>query len=135
MPRKPTAFVSYKLRIKEALRREIERAAKARGVSLNYEMSSRLERSFERDAQRRLDETESDMSNTWARYGQAFHELEKQGDLLRATEALLKQIEQESTSPAIKAAVVQVKQAIALIDAEAKLLLRRMHTTGQGVDK
>jgi hypothetical protein len=55
MPRKPIEVVQYKLRIREALRRRIERAAKEHGVSANQEMASRLERSFEQESVRKID--------------------------------------------------------------------------------
>jgi hypothetical protein len=44
--RPDTAYVTLRLRIKEPLRAEIERAAAARGVSMNAEMQRRLEASF-----------------------------------------------------------------------------------------
>lgn len=87
MSRKPAAIVQYKLRIREVLRRRIEQAAKKRGVSANYEMSSRLERSFEQEALRTIDQIADDTAVNWAKFGEMFHELAKQGDLLRAAEA------------------------------------------------
>lgn len=47
--RKKTATVDIKIRFKEPLRARIERAAKQRGVSMNAEMTDRLERSFSQD--------------------------------------------------------------------------------------
>jgi HicB family len=47
MPRKPMQVVQVNLRIREGLRRKLEAAAKKRGVSLNFEMTDRLARSFE----------------------------------------------------------------------------------------
>lgn len=44
--REKTARVDLKVRMKEALRAQIEAAARERGVSLNAEAESRLERSF-----------------------------------------------------------------------------------------
>jgi hypothetical protein len=55
MPRKPSAIVQYKLRIRETLRRRIERVAKEHGISANQEMASRLERSFEQESVRKID--------------------------------------------------------------------------------
>lgn len=49
MARKPTDTVQLKLRFPEALRRQLERAAKANDRSLNLEIVSRLEGSFSRD--------------------------------------------------------------------------------------
>lgn len=45
--RKKSATVQIKVRIKEELRARLEKAAKARGVSLNAEIGDRLENSFE----------------------------------------------------------------------------------------
>jgi hypothetical protein len=50
MARKPTEFVQFKLRIREGLRREIERAAKKKAISANAEAVERLEQSFKADA-------------------------------------------------------------------------------------
>ncbi|HXB76727.1 MAG TPA: Arc family DNA-binding protein [Bradyrhizobium sp.] len=46
MPRKSTEFVQFKLRIREGLRREIEKAAKKKGISANAEAVERLEKSL-----------------------------------------------------------------------------------------
>jgi hypothetical protein len=46
--RPKTAIVQLKLRMREPLRAHLEKAAKARGVSLNNEAVDRLERSVER---------------------------------------------------------------------------------------
>ena len=48
--RKNTANVDIKIRMKEPLRADIERAAKRRGVSMNAEMNDRLASSFDREA-------------------------------------------------------------------------------------
>jgi hypothetical protein len=47
MARKPTEVVAVTLRIREDLRRRLERAARKAGVSLNAEMEKRLEDSFD----------------------------------------------------------------------------------------
>jgi Arc-like DNA binding domain len=49
MARKPTDTVQLKLRFPEALRRQLERAAKANDRSLNSEIVGRLEGSFSSD--------------------------------------------------------------------------------------
>lgn len=48
--RKESATVDVKIRMKEPLRAAIERAAKRRGVSMNSEMTDRLERSLRDEA-------------------------------------------------------------------------------------
>ncbi len=49
MARKKTATVDLKVRMKEPLRAQIERAAKDRGVSLNAEVVERLNLSFQKE--------------------------------------------------------------------------------------
>jgi hypothetical protein len=127
MPRQPSAVLQYKLRIKESLRRRIEQAAKKRGVSNNVEMVSRLELSF---ALSSIEDIAADMESVWARWSDVTHELNKQGDLLRVVEILLKQIDAGADNKTIKITAEKIRQVIASIDAEAKLLPRRMRTTG-----
>jgi hypothetical protein len=129
MARKPSDLVQPNLRIREELRRRLEREAKKRGVSLNAEMTSRLERSFDGDAARSNEEIAEDMKNVWARYGEMFHGLNWQGDLIRAASALLKQID-AGNSGAIGAAAAKVKRVIDSIEREAAALPAKMHTTG-----
>jgi chemotaxis methyl-accepting protein methylase len=49
MPRKPSDIVQYKLRIRESLRRRIEKAAEKNQTSANSEMANRLEASFRQE--------------------------------------------------------------------------------------
>src|SRR4051794_21607120 len=49
MARKPTDYVQFKLRIREGLRRKIERAAEKRAHSANAEAVERIEQSFEEE--------------------------------------------------------------------------------------
>jgi hypothetical protein len=46
MARKPTDFVQFKLRIREALRRKIEKAAEKKDISANAEAVERIEYAF-----------------------------------------------------------------------------------------
>jgi hypothetical protein len=133
MPRKPSAVLQYKLRIREDLRQQIEKAAKKDGVSANFEMVRRLKDSFGRESLLSIANVAQDMTILWARYGEALHELEKQGDLMRATTMLIKQIEQlpeVETDNAIKVAIEKTKAVIRVIEIEASVFPRRMHTTG-----
>jgi hypothetical protein len=52
--RKPAEFVQFKLRIREGLRRDLEREARKKDHSANQEAVDRLERSFsaEKESQR-----------------------------------------------------------------------------------
>jgi len=134
MARKPSDIVQPNLRIREDLRRRLEQEAKKRGVSLNYEMTLRLKESFDREAMFTLGTIASDMNTRFKRFDKAFHELEKQGDLLRAAEVLLAQIEQLPAEvlerEALVSAIAQVRKAIKLIDNEAMLAARRLRTAG-----
>lgn len=127
MPRKQSAILDYKLRIRESLRRRIEVAAKRRNVSLNFEMASRLERSFDQESQRSMDETAEHLKTVLERFAMAHHEANMLGDLVRATEALIEMIQ---TGKDTTEAVARARQVIQMIDREATLGVRRMHTTG-----
>jgi len=127
MPRKESAILDYKLRIRESLRRRIEAAAKRHGVSLNFEMASRLERSFDQESQRSMDETAEHLRTVHERFAKAHHEANKLGDLMRATEALIETVQAGKDAAA---AVARARQVVQMIDNEATLGLRRMHTIG-----
>jgi hypothetical protein len=135
MPRKLSALLDYKLRIRESLRRRIEQAARKRGASLNNEMARRLEHSFDQEALRDIDDVRSDLAVIGARFGEALHDLNKQGDLLRALEKLINALPADvrERTP-IKEAVADAMATMKTIDTEAALALRRMHTTGQRVE-
>jgi len=51
MARKPTELVQFKLRIRENLRRKIEKAAEKKAISANAEAVERLEFTFKQDEQ------------------------------------------------------------------------------------
>ena len=108
MARKPSEIIMTSLRIRERLRRQLEQAAKKRSVSVNYEMASRLEYSFERESLRSLFEVTEDMTNIWAKYGDAIHQFEQQGRLIHAAEALINEIETGGN----KAAISTVRRAV-----------------------
>ena len=129
MSRKPTDTVQVGLRIRESLRRQLEKESEKHRVSINQEMATRLEDSFRVDALRSIDTIAADLANIHGRMSSAHHEANKLGDLLNATEALLKQI--DARKP-IEAAAAKVKATIAMINAEAARAVRRAHTTGEG---
>jgi hypothetical protein len=60
MARKPTEYVQFKLRIRESLRRRIEREAEKKEQSANNEAVERLERSFLRDEQTAAEKTHTE---------------------------------------------------------------------------
>jgi hypothetical protein len=130
MPRKPTETVKVNLRLKEAVRRRLEREAKKRGVSLNYEMTSRIEQTFNIQGLRDQETITADMQVAYARFVQPFHDLATQGDLRRAAELLVTEIERMPAECRERDGVLQamaaVKQATAMIDLEATMAIRRM---------
>ena len=130
MARKPSDIVQPNLRIREELRRQLDREAKKNQVSLNYEMTARLKQSLEKDATQSNEIVAADMKATWARFAQVFHALNKQGDLIRAAEALVQQIESDAVGGAIAERAAKVKQVLAMINLDAALTLRKMHSTG-----
>jgi hypothetical protein len=83
MPRKPVDPVQVNLRIKEGLRRQLEREALKHRVSLNKEMQMRLEDSFTREGVRGLDDIAADMAATWSRYSERLLLLGLEDDLAR----------------------------------------------------
>jgi hypothetical protein len=127
MPRKQSAKLQYRLQIREALRRRLAHIAKVKGVSLNYEMTSRLEQSLEMENLRSIDKAASDISTNWEKLGKALHKLGASGDLKRAAEALLAQLEpRNDLDEATAKAVAQVRDQLTLLDQEAQAALREM---------
>ncbi len=84
MAPKSDPIVQFKLRIRKQLRRRLESEAKRRGCSVNYEAMSRLERSFELESIRKLDEIASDIEGNWLRFGARFVGLELEESLAQA---------------------------------------------------
>jgi hypothetical protein len=84
--RNPNVTVQVNLRIKESLRRKLEREADKHQTSLNNEMRLRLEDSFGATAERDLDETAGEMKRAWERYGERFLRLRLEDDLIAAME-------------------------------------------------
>jgi hypothetical protein len=84
--RKPHATVQVNLRIKETLRRKLEREADKHQTSLNNEMRLRLEKSFNAPAAYDLSEIAGDMRRAWDRYGERHLRLRLEEDLIAAME-------------------------------------------------
>jgi hypothetical protein len=129
MSRKPTDTVQVGLRIRESLRRQLEKESEKHRCSINQEMAMRLEDSFRADALRSIDASASYLANHVARLDAREHEANKLGDLLNATEALLKQID---TRKPVEAAATKVKAVIEMINTERARAVRRARTTGEG---
>jgi uncharacterized membrane protein YheB (UPF0754 family) len=84
MARRATETVQTNLRMKESLRRKLEREAQKRGHSFNREILWRIEESFEKDAQRGFSNIEQDMERSWIRFAHRFLLLELQEELAEA---------------------------------------------------
>jgi hypothetical protein len=136
MARKLTDVVQINLRIREKMRRQLEKAAAKRQVSLNYEMVSRIQETFDGKSLFDLDMVTEEMKNAWARYAEPFHALNLQGNLLRATEVLIGEVEKTDAieRAPIRKAVDKARTHIKAMENEAKMLLRRMHTAGEEVE-
>jgi HicB family len=84
MARRPNETVQINLRLKESLRRKLEREALKHGISLNIEMRVRLEDSFKAQAMHNLEDVANDLKINWRRWAQRFLLLELQEDLAEA---------------------------------------------------
>jgi hypothetical protein len=93
MARKATDVVQFSLRLREALRLRLEGAAKKRAVTINYEITDRLQRSLDVESLRGLDQVAEDMRIIWARYAEVFLRLDVQRDLIHSVETLIARIE------------------------------------------
>jgi hypothetical protein len=135
MARKRSATYDYKLRIREPLRRQIEAAAKKRGVSNNAEMTRRLERSFEQDDLFTLNAVAGNMDFLWTRWGMLLGRLDHQAALLRAADAILNEIEnlpaEVRERPVFKPTVEYLRAAVRTAELEAIALIRRKQVLGQ----
>jgi hypothetical protein len=122
MPRKPSDILQYKLRIRESLRRRIEKVAEKNKVSANQEMVNRLERSFDQEHLSDIDSVTVGLKESWFRVERLFDRLALLSDLLKAASELVAQIEQLPAEiqdrAALKAAVEQVKQIRRMIELE-----------------
>src|SRR3954452_13854092 len=88
MTKQPTQKpVQVNLRIPGDLQRRLERAAHKNGASLNNEMRVRLEKSFEADSLRTVNDVADDMELNWLKFGERFLALELGSDILSALEA------------------------------------------------
>jgi hypothetical protein len=76
MPRKSTEIVPIMLRIREDLRRKLEREAKRHRTSLNAEMNMRLEDSFDQAARRSNESVAADLETNALRLGALVTRLE-----------------------------------------------------------
>jgi hypothetical protein len=123
--RKPSDIVSPNLRIREDLRRRLEKAADKNRVSINREMINRLTDSFELRVRLGFEELLDAMKEAEAHTAQAtLHHPNLQAALINAAEALVAANEKQDQE-AIATAVTQVKAAITTIDLDRRAALRK----------
>lgn len=122
MAPKPSEVIQYKIRIRQDLRKRLEQAAKKRDVSINYEMTSRLKESFDREALVTIYRVSEDIKTNWAKYGKAFFHHEHQDDLVQATKALVAVLAKSTSvdSEGVRKAINQVEKALIVIDLTAQ---------------
>jgi hypothetical protein len=84
MPRRPNDLIQVNLRLRESLRRKLEREAKKHRTSFNNEIRVRLEDSLEKAAARDLDSIRADMEIVWLRYAKLSTLLGLEEDLATA---------------------------------------------------
>jgi hypothetical protein len=83
MARKPNQ-VQLSFRIDKELHQKLVRAAEQHRTTVNAEMKWRIDRSFEQDRSRKLEDLVEDLEKVWYRYATRFLELDYQDDLLAA---------------------------------------------------
>jgi hypothetical protein len=104
MARKTTELVPLMLRLREGLRKKLERAAKTNDVSMNQEITDRLEYSFEREKQEAFnDEFQRDLVH----------------GVVEGVKAVLEQAEAEGVK--VKAFLVQEKEPKVQVLVEPKI--------------
>jgi hypothetical protein len=127
--RKPSDIVSPNLRIREELRRRLEKAAKQNDVSINREMINRLEDSFDLKARIGLEALYEHLKTLIQRVERAAIERPNlQTGLIATSEALLAQLDRpvsEWDPAAIAVATAEVKTAISNIDTQQRVELRQ----------
>jgi hypothetical protein len=84
--RKLSETVVTNVRIKESLRRALEREAEQHQLSLNKEIINRLEDSLEAGDKLELSWIRADMEINWLRFGERFLALELEEGILTAIE-------------------------------------------------
>ena len=125
MALRPSDIIQYKIRVREDLRRRLEAAAKKRDVSINFEMTSRLTDSFEREELFNRYMIAEDMKRQWARWSDGLFDKEQSGDLLRAAEVLVALLAQPAPDrEVVKEAAAQVQKAIKAIKHHAEASAR-----------
>jgi Arc-like DNA binding domain len=113
MARKPSDVIQIKIRVREDLRRQLKQAANKADRSINSEMASRLENSFNLP---KLNEITGKLENVYTRFGRDVRDHSQREDLMRAAEYLIEQLPTEVRGrEAVKRAIAEVQNAITAI--------------------
>jgi hypothetical protein len=86
-PRKPVEIANLHVRMRESLRRRLERAAEAHRISINKEVVVRLESSFEQEAKRDFSYYAADIGTAVDRLGVLLIEAEHVAGICGAVES------------------------------------------------
>lgn len=96
MPRKkPSDITQIKIRVREDLRRALEAAAKKRDVSINFEMTDQLRRSFDQGELDRLSVVATNFEKWWEQVARDNAKRSGQAKLIDAAEYLIRQLPPE----------------------------------------
>jgi hypothetical protein len=106
--------IDYKIRIRDALRRRLETAAKKRDHSINAEMVARIEESFERGDLLKLEKITTGLETAYGRWAREGRDRSQTQELMNAAEALIRQLPTEVQEP-LKPTITWVQEAIAAI--------------------
>jgi exonuclease VII small subunit len=135
MARKPT--IQYKIRIREDLRRRIEKAAEKNGVSANYEMVNRLERSFDQEAAQSINQSVQSINQAAVnldaastRYTQASAELKKLSNVVRAAQTIITLLPGANTPLPLVEAAKKLERAMEQTEQQEAAAYRKLTTSG-----
>jgi ribosomal protein L18E len=112
MPRKPSDIVQPNLRIREDLRRRLERAATKAGRSLNQEMTQRLRASFDQGDRIELSRITADLDDVYKRLVRDLAEQSRTQELISAAEHFIEKVRK---GEAVDGAIEWVETAIKAI--------------------
>jgi hypothetical protein len=127
MRRNPNDVVQVKLRIRESERLLLVAAAERNMTTLNGEIGSRIRQREMLDAWRLA----QDVGRCLAPLIDNAHELAKSGDLIRAADDMAALLASNSSDQdAITAAIARYGKVKRMIEIDAGIRIRAMHTTG-----
>jgi hypothetical protein len=133
MNRKPDATIQINLRVRESMRRRLERAAEKQGTSMNYQITSRIEAAFDQEHLRTIDAVTRDLESHAARIAAADVSEDRLADLRRCVEALIPVLDglpPDCRHQVLEAGVADIKQCLARLDREVPIDPRTHYRLG-----